>query len=131
MPSVEGPEGPQKPRCRHCGEQVEKAEANSPWEWVHTDGWYRCSALQNTLATPGRRYWADRTGEDAREGGTSELGLISLLLRQAAREHLRLKDGDHWPSGVADAQAAVLFAAGMRLPVDSSEGPPGNNGGPS
>lgn len=36
---------------------------------------------------------------------------LSLLLRQTAREHLRLSDGDYWPSDVADAQARAVIAA--------------------
>ena len=41
------------------------------------------------------------------------MGEVSLLLRRAAREYLGLKDGDYWPSDVADAQARALIAAGF------------------
>lgn len=42
----------------------------------------------------------------------AEKDALSLLLRQAARAYLRLNEGDHWPSDVADAQAEALIAAG-------------------
>jgi hypothetical protein len=51
-----------------------------------------------------------------------EMRALSLLLRRTARDHLRLKDGDYWPSGVADAQAAAVIAAGW-----TSVTPPGES----
>ena len=46
----------------------------------------------------------------------AEKEALSLLLRRAARAHLRLNDGDYWPSDVADAQAEALIAAGYVIP---------------
>jgi hypothetical protein len=60
---------------------------------------------------------AAATAEQAEHQQThaNERTALSLLLRQAAREYLGLKDGDYWPSDLADAQAAALIAAGVRL----------------
>jgi hypothetical protein len=52
----------------------------------------------------------------------NERAALSLLLRQAAREYLALKDGDYWPSDLADAQADALIAAGVRLRHAPREG---------
>lgn len=41
---------------------------------------------------------------------------LSLKLRQAAREHLNLGEGDYWDSRIADAQAKALLADGWVKP---------------
>ena len=46
---------------------------------------------------------------------------LALLLRQAAREHLRLSEGDYWPSDVAVAQARAVIAAGYVLPPGADQ----------
>lgn len=45
---------------------------------------------------------------------------LSLLLRQAARDHLGLSESDYWPSDLADAQARAIIAAGYVIASGSS-----------
>ena len=60
------------------------------------------------------RPWAETCPDDF------DAWALSLLLRQAARAHLGLSEGDYWPSDVANAQARAVLAAGYVFPPGSS-----------
>lgn len=64
----------------------------------------RCATCGATALRP----WAETCRTNA-PGVAAEL---SLALRQAARDHLGLTEGDYWPSYLAAAQASYLIDAG-------------------